>query len=147
MRALRLPSVTPPDTAATPWVPGVRRVAATAVGIVDLVAGAMLLALASGLGVVAPVVIGGFGTAIVVGATGALTLGMARTLERPGIVGDSLVSLARLASVVGHALVLASSTGIVVVIVAAVLSLILSIMLLVAVWVPWVIAWRSRPWT
>lgn len=121
-----------------------RRVSATAAGIVDLVAGAMLLALASGLGVVAPVVIGGFGTAIVVGLAGALSLGIARTLGAPRIVRDSLATLGRLGSVVGHALVLASSTGVAVVIGAAVLSLLLSIVVLVAVWVPWVIAWRSR---
>lgn len=141
---LRLPSVTAPDVSALPWVPRVRRIGALLSGVVDLAGGAMLLALASGVGVVAPVVFGGFGTAIVVGLAGAVSLGLARTLGSPGIVRDGVITLARLSAVVAHALVLASATGIAVVILVSALSVTLSVVVLVAVLVPWVIAWRSR---
>lgn len=142
--ALRLPSVTAPDVSALPWVPRVRRIGALLSGVVDLAGGAMLLALASGVGVVAPVVLGGFGTAIVVGLAGAVSLGLARTLGSPGVVRDSVATVSRLGSVIGHVLVLASVTGVAAIVAASIVSLLLSVVVLVAVLVPWVVAWRSR---
>lgn len=104
-------------------------------GVVDLTSGAMLLALASGVGIVAPPIFGGFGTALAVGLAGALTLGIARRLPGAGWSIPVTASIARGAVIVGQVLVLLSQTGVGAVMAAAVVSLLLSVVLLTTLWV------------
>lgn len=103
----------------------------------------MLLALASGLGLVAPPLLGGFGTALAVGVAGALTLGLARALLGAGLTLTIVVSVARVVSIVGQVLVLLSQTGVAAVVIAAIASLVLTIGLLVVLWLPVVLARRG----
>ncbi len=103
----------------------------------------MLLALASGLGLVAPPLLGGFGTALAVGVAGALTLGLARALLGAGLTLTIVVSVARVVSIVGQVLVLLSQTGVAAVVIAAIASLVLTIGLLVVLWLSVVLARRS----
>lgn len=135
------------DTVAYPAVPGraarAARVFAVPAGAVDLASGAMLLAIASGLGLVAPPLLGEFGTALTVGIAGALTLALARRLLGAGLTVSIIVSGARLAAVVGQVLVLLSQTGVVLVVVAAALSLALTVALLIALWLAFLFGRRG----
>lgn len=111
------------------------RAFAVPTGVIDLASGAMLLALASGQGILAPTLLGGFATALAVGAAGAVTLGLARRLRSPQLALAVIVSAARLAAVVGQVLVLLSQTGVAAVVGTAIASVVLTIGLLVPIWV------------
>lgn len=142
------PGDAPDSEAAIPPAPLGRaawaaRVLALPAGAIDLASGAMLLTLASGLGLVAPPLLGGFGTALAVGAAGALTLGLARRVLAAGLTISVIVTAARVAAVVGQVLVLLSQTGVVAVLVAAIASLALSVALLIALWLAFVLARRG----
>ncbi|MCA1942436.1 MAG: hypothetical protein LDL15_02355 [Yonghaparkia sp.] len=136
-----------PDPDAVPAAPGrlarTARALALPIGVVDLASGSMLLALASGLGLVAPPLLGGFGTALAVGVAGALTLGLARALLGAGLTLTIVVSVARVVSIVGQVLVLLSQTGVAAVVIAAIASLVLTIGLLVVLWLAVLLARRG----
>ncbi len=99
----------------------------------------MLLVIASGLGLVAPAVLGGFGTALAVGLSGAVSLALSRSLARE-VVGRSalllvvVATVARLAGAAGHLLVLVSATGLLALTIVAVLSLVLTMLGLTGMW-------------
>ncbi len=100
-------------------------------GAIDLASGAMLFVLATGLGVVAPAVVGGFFTAFLVALSGAVNLGVARSLapgraNRAALIRGVLVAVARLLGAIGGVLVLVSATGVVALIVVTALSLVIT---------------------
>lgn len=104
-------------------------------GAVDLAAGAMLVVLATGLGLVAPAVVGGFGTALLVALSGAVSLGLARSMTvddggRAALARVVAVAAARLAGAAGHSLVLVSATGVVPLVAIAAASLVITVVTL-----------------
>lgn len=109
-------------------------------GVLDLAAGAMVFVLATGLGLVAPAVIGGFVTALLIGLAGAVSLGLARSLRideggRAPLMRAIAVTVARIGGGIGHLLVLSSATGLLALTIVAGGSLALTLLLLAALWV------------
>lgn len=112
---------------------GLLRALSVVTGAVDLSSASMLLVLASGLGVVAPPLLGGFTTALVVGVAGAVTLGGARIVVGTGWGAPLTMAVARVVVIVAQSLVLLSQTRVTSVVVAAIVSLVLSALVLAAV--------------